>query len=71
MAAAKPSLAPAPRIGPVEAYELLESGKAVAIDVRPTDLFAAGHIPGAWSIPIRQLGAAISRLPPDKRLIFY
>ncbi|HUX87448.1 MAG TPA: rhodanese-like domain-containing protein [Chloroflexota bacterium] len=71
MASAAPSPAHPTRITPIEAHALLECGQAVAVDVRPPDLYAARHIPGARSIPLRQLGAQMATLPRDKTIIFY
>lgn len=36
---------------PEETHQLLESGDAVAIDIRDTDKFDVGHIPGAVNTP--------------------
>ncbi len=41
-----------------ELTRLLEGGRITLLDVRPEDEFAAGHIPGAVSVP---LGALIAR----------
>ena len=71
MASAARSRAHPTRISPIEAHELLESGKAVPIDVRSADLYVARHIPGARSIPLRQLGAKMAALPRDQTIIFY
>lgn len=71
MARAAPLPAHPTKISPIEAHELLESGKAVAVDVRSVDLYAARHIPGARSIPLRQLGAKMATLPRDQTIIFY
>lgn len=39
-------------IGAQELDALLRSGKALVIDVREADEFAAGHIPGAVNMPL-------------------
>ena len=39
-------------IGPRELHSMLEGGAALLIDVRETDEFAAGHIPGAVNMPL-------------------
>jgi rhodanese-related sulfurtransferase len=41
----------------------LAAGDVVLLDVRPADEFSAGHIPGAQSIPIVQLGERLDELP--------
>lgn len=49
-----------------EARSMLGSGEAVAIDVRPAERYAAGHVPGAISIPLPAIGSSIAALPSDK-----
>ncbi|MBN8500584.1 MAG: rhodanese-like domain-containing protein [Sphingomonadales bacterium] len=44
-----------------ELAALLETGKAVVVDVREVDEFASGHIPGAVNIPLSVFQP--SRLP--------
>jgi rhodanese-related sulfurtransferase len=39
--------------------------------VRPAPEFAAGHIPGAVSIPLDELPDRISELPPDLDVVAY
>jgi rhodanese-related sulfurtransferase/DNA-binding transcriptional ArsR family regulator len=59
---------------PVSRTELVERasrGEVVILDVRPADEFAAGHIPGALSVPVDQLDAALSRLPKRARIVAY
>jgi rhodanese-related sulfurtransferase/DNA-binding transcriptional ArsR family regulator len=59
---------------PVSRTELVERasrGEVVILDVRPADEFAAGHIPGALSVPLDQLDAALSRLPKRARIVAY
>jgi rubrerythrin/rhodanese-related sulfurtransferase len=41
------------------------------VDVRQPKEYVEGHIPGAKLIPIMDLVANLSNLPPDKDLIFY
>jgi rhodanese-related sulfurtransferase/DNA-binding transcriptional ArsR family regulator len=59
---------------PVSRGELLDRasrGDVVILDVRPAEEFAAGHIPGALSVPLDQLEAALSRLPKQARVVAY
>jgi rhodanese-related sulfurtransferase len=59
---------------PVSRTELVERaarGDVVILDVRPAEEFAAGHIPGALSVPLDQLDAALSRLPKRARIVAY
>jgi rhodanese-related sulfurtransferase/DNA-binding HxlR family transcriptional regulator len=41
------------------------------IDVRPPEEFAAGHIPSAVNIPLRNLAQRLSELPRGKEIIAY
>lgn len=54
-----------------ELADRLERGRAVVIDVRPTLEYAAGHIPGARSVPIEQLGDVVDSLPRQREIIAY
>jgi rhodanese-related sulfurtransferase len=46
-------------------------GEVVVIDVRPADEYAAGHIPGARSIPITELEKRLTSLPKDREIVAY
>jgi rhodanese-related sulfurtransferase/DNA-binding transcriptional ArsR family regulator len=54
-----------------ELIEHAERGDVVILDVRPTREFVAGHIPGALSVPLDQLEAALARLPKRRQIIAY
>ncbi len=41
------------------------------VDVRQPEEYSQGHIPGAQLLPLAQLDADVSQLPPDQDLIFY
>jgi rhodanese-related sulfurtransferase len=59
---------------PLSREELLDRAKrgdVVILDVRPTPEFAAGHIPGARSVPLDQLDAALARLPKRAQIVAY
>jgi rhodanese-related sulfurtransferase/DNA-binding transcriptional ArsR family regulator len=59
---------------PVRREDLLaraSEGKVVILDVRPAEEFAAGHIPGALSVPLGQLDAALARLPQRAEIVAY
>ncbi len=47
------------------------SGRIVLIDVRPAVEFAAGHIPGALSVPIERLPFELDRLREDRQVVAY
>lgn len=58
----------------VDTEELLrrhDAGDAVVIDVRPAPEYAAGHLPGAIHIPLEELAARLSELPPDREIVAY
>ncbi|RAS66916.1 rhodanese-related sulfurtransferase [Lentzea atacamensis] len=41
------------------------------IDVRPAEEYAAGHIPGAVSIPLAELTHRLAELPADQEIVAY
>lgn len=47
------------------------SGEVVVLDVRPPEEFAAGHLPGALSIPIAELPARLDELSADTPIVAY
>jgi rhodanese-related sulfurtransferase len=67
----RPSSVAVNRIDPDVAHELVESGRAVLVDVRERGAYAHRHIAGALSIPVAQLMANLGFLPRDKAVIFY
>ncbi|MFC8275583.1 ArsR/SmtB family transcription factor [Streptomyces sp. NPDC057271] len=46
-------------------------GGVVVLDVRPAEEYAAGHIPGAVSIPVDELAERITELPDDAEVVAY
>lgn len=59
------------QIGRDELAERIAAGDVVVIDVRPAAEHAAGHIPGARSIPIDELAANMKRLPAEVEVVAY
>jgi molybdopterin/thiamine biosynthesis adenylyltransferase/rhodanese-related sulfurtransferase len=59
-------------VDPSEVHELLGNGVAI-VDVRESEEFAAGHIPGARSVPRGYLESRIEGAVPDRsqRVILY
>jgi rhodanese-related sulfurtransferase len=58
----------------VDATELMErlsDGSVVVLDVRPGEEYRAGHIPGALSVPVDALEAALQTIPKDRELVAY
>jgi rhodanese-related sulfurtransferase/DNA-binding transcriptional ArsR family regulator len=58
-------------VGRDELVARASEGKVVILDVRPAEEFAAGHIPGALSVPLDQLDVALSRLPKRAEIVAY
>lgn len=54
-----------------ELLQLVSSGEAVVVDVRPAGEYLAGHIPGAISIPLDSLSKHLSRLPKNQEVVAY
>jgi rhodanese-related sulfurtransferase/DNA-binding transcriptional ArsR family regulator len=59
------------QIGRDELLRRAAAGDVVVLDVRPAGEFAAGHIPGAVSIPIDDLAARLAELPADAEVVAY
>jgi rhodanese-related sulfurtransferase len=58
----------------VDAAELMErlnDGSVIVLDVRPEEEYRAGHIPGALSVPVDALEAALQTLPRDREIVAY
>jgi rhodanese-related sulfurtransferase/DNA-binding transcriptional ArsR family regulator len=58
----------------VDARELMErlsDGSVIVLDVRPEEEYRAGHIPGALSVPVEALEAALQTLPRDREMVAY
>src|SRR4029079_12068138 len=49
----------------------VRAGSVSVIDVRPPEEFAAGHIPGARSIPIDELEVRLAELPSGREIVAY
>jgi rhodanese-related sulfurtransferase len=58
-------------IGRDELDDRLAHGNVVLLDVRPNEEFAAGHIPGAQSIPVDELAERLNDLPTDAEIVAY
>ena len=59
---------------PIDAHELrarVRDGKAILLDVRPAEEFAAAHLPGAISVPLDELEARLASLPKRKEVVAY
>jgi rhodanese-related sulfurtransferase len=58
-------------LGAAALMERLSDGNVVVLDVRPEEEYRAGHIPGALSVPVDVLEAALQTLPKDKEIVAY
>ena len=47
------------------------AGTVTVLDVRPREEYAAGHIPGAVSVPVDELAARLAELPADQEIVAY
>jgi rhodanese-related sulfurtransferase len=54
---------PAEEVSRTELLARAEAGDVVVLDVRPAHEYAAGHIPGALSIPLEELPERLAELP--------
>jgi len=64
----KDQLEPIPRS---ELMERVRKDLVTVIDVRPPEEYAAGHVPGAINIPIRELEQRLKELPHDQDVVAY
>jgi rhodanese-related sulfurtransferase/DNA-binding transcriptional ArsR family regulator len=59
---------------PVSRKELarrIKDGQVTVLDVRPEDEFAAGHLPRAINIPLRELPRRLRDLPKNREVVAY
>jgi rhodanese-related sulfurtransferase/predicted transcriptional regulator len=49
----------------------IRRGEVIVLDVRPPEEYRAGHIPGAFSVPLKDLKAHLSKLPRDEEIVAY
>jgi ArsR family transcriptional regulator len=54
-----------------ELLERVRLGTATALDVRPADEYADGHVAGAVNIPLAQLERRLAELPGDQEIVAY
>ncbi len=54
-----------------ELQKRIRKGGVTVLDVRPSDEFALGHIPGAVNIPLRELKARLSELDKAQEIVAY
>jgi rhodanese-related sulfurtransferase len=51
--------------------ELVRKEAVTVLDVRPVEEYNAGHIPGAISIPLKELQLRLLDLPRDEEIVAY
>ena len=54
-----------------EVLDRAKKGLVLVLDVRPPEEYAAGHLPGAVNIPIKELEARLASLPKRKEIVAY
>lgn len=58
----------------VQSTELLRrvrDGEVTVLDVRPSEEYRAGHIPGALSVPLPELRKRLAQLPKNREVVAY
>ena len=58
-------------MGRDELLAATDAGHVVVVDVRPAEEYAAGHLPGAVSIPLDELASRLSEIPADVEVVAY
>jgi rhodanese-related sulfurtransferase len=51
--------------------ELVREGAVTVLDVRPIEEYNAGHMPGALSIPLKELQLHLTALPRNQEIVAY
>ena len=51
--------------------KLVREEAVTVLDVRPVEEYKAGHIPGALSLPLKELELRLSELPRDQKIVAY
>ncbi|WP_462186705.1 MULTISPECIES: ArsR/SmtB family transcription factor [unclassified Frankia] len=51
--------------------EQVRTGRTVVLDVRPTEEYLQGHIPGALGIPLEELTDRLDEIPADAAIVAY
>jgi ArsR family transcriptional regulator len=58
-------------VGRAELLRRVRDGSVIVLDVRPPEEYAAGHVPGAVSMPLESLEAGLDHLPKAKPVVAY
>lgn len=58
-------------VGRAELLDRIDAGTVTVLDVRPVAEYRAGHIPGARSVPLAELGKILANLSADTEVVAY
>ena len=64
----KDQLEPIPR---TELLQRVRDGMVTILDVRPNEEYAAGHVPGALNVPLKEIEQQLETLPRDQEVVAY
>lgn len=57
---------------PEQVKRLMEAGEPVVlVDVRPSEAYRKGHVPGARSVPRAELGGRANEIPQSGQVVLY
>jgi rhodanese-related sulfurtransferase len=59
------------RVSGNELMKRVRNGEVTVLDVRPAEEYRAGHIPGARSVPVSELGKRLAELPKNREIVAY
>lgn len=59
------------QVGREELMQAASEGRALVLDVRPAEEYAAGHVPGAVSIPLEELAERLAEIPTETEIVAY
>lgn len=54
-----------------ELWKRVQNNDVIVLDVRPSEEYKNGHIPGALSIPLSQLRNRLNEIPQDHKVVAY
>ncbi len=58
-------------VGREQLLAKVRDGAVTVLDVRPSEEFRTGHLPGALSVPLKELEHRLSELPRDREIVAY
>ncbi len=58
-------------MSPEDLLRRVREGSVTVLDVRPSEEFAAGHLPTALSMPLKELKRRLDELPKDQDVVAY